>query len=330
MAHHFDTGFFVRKPAWHQLGTVLPDWPGTFQEARRLAGLTWDVLQTPVYVASTDVDGNVDFNPTYDEVEGWQLLRRSDNNAILSIQKDSYAVIGNGEFGNIIDYVMNGNVKGTANLKFETLLSLHGGKQIIATMYLDEPISLPGDPSATYPYMVFISRHDGLGGMKLGPTAVRVVCANTQAIAERQMDSHGFAFTIRHTNNWADRIEQARIAVASNMGAFKNWEITAEHFAKYPVFTVEIENFLDKWLPYSTNMTDLQRRKMSERRSQFIDLYTGPTCEGIAGTKWGLLQAAYEMVDHYQPAHNLDTRIGRTLTRVDPNKSLALEIVSKL
>jgi len=330
MAHHFDSGFFVRKPAWHQLGAVLPDWPGTFQEARRLAGLTWDVLQTPVYVASTDVDGEVDFNPTYEEVPGWQLLRRNDNNAILSIQKDSYAVIGNGEFGNIIDYVMNGHIQGTSNLKFETLLSLHGGKQIIATMYLDEPISLPGDPSETYPYMVFISRHDGLGGMKLGPTAVRVVCANTQAIAEKQMDSHGFAFTIRHTNNWADRIEQARIAVAANMGAFKNWEVTANDFASKYINDYAFESFLDKWLPYSTNMTERQHQNMTERRSQLRGIYEGPTCAGISGTKWGLLQAAYEMVDHYQPAHNIDTRIGRTLTRIDPNKSLALEIVAKL
>jgi phage/plasmid-like protein (TIGR03299 family) len=225
---------------------------------------------------------------------------------------------------------MNGHIQGTSNLKFETLISLHGGKQIIATIYLDEPISLPGDPSVTYPYMAFVSRHDGLGGMKLGPTAVRVVCANTQAIAEREMDKHGFVFTIRHTNNWADRIEQARIAVASNIGAFKDWEVMATNFAKYPVFMTEVEDFLDKWLPFSTNMTDLQRRNMSNRRSQFIELYTGPTCEGITGTKWGILQAAIEMVDHFQPAHNLDTRVGRTLTRVDPTKALALNIVSKL
>ncbi|CAB4194611.1 LGT_TIGR03299, phage/plasmid-like protein TIGR03299 [uncultured Caudovirales phage] len=330
MGHYFDSGFFVREPAWHQLGNVLPDWPGTFEEARQLSGLTWDVKTSPVFVPDTDAEGNVKFNPSYTEVDGWQLLRRDDTDAVLSIQKDSYAVIGNGEFGNIIDYVMNGHIQGTANLKFETLISLHGGKQIIATMYLDEPITLPNDPSETYPYMVFISRHDGLGGMKLGPTAVRVVCANTQAIAEKQMDRHGFAFTIRHTNNWADRIEQARVAVASNMGAFKSWEVMASDLAKFVVTDAKVEDFLDKWLPYSTNMSDQQRNNMTTRRNQFKAVYNGPTCEGIAGTKWGVLQAAVELVDHYQPAHSLDTRIGRTLTRVDPNKALALEIVGKL
>lgn len=322
MGHYFDSGFFVREPAWHGLGAVLPDWPGTFEEARKLSGLTWDVETTPIY--SQDQDH------FFHEIKGYQCLTRNDTGDVLSIQKNSYAVIGNGEFGNIIDYVMDGHIQGTSNLKFETLISLHGGKQIIATMYLDEPISLPNDPSETYPYMVFISRHDGLGGMKLGPTAVRVVCANTQAIAEKEMDRHGFAFTIRHTNNWADRIEQARIAVASNIGAFKEWELKANDLAKATVTIANVEDFLDKWLPYSTNMTDRQRQNMSDRRTQFIDLYAGPTCAGIAGTKWGLLQAAIEMVDHFQPANSIDTRIGRTLTRIDPTKALAHSIVLAL
>jgi phage/plasmid-like protein (TIGR03299 family) len=318
MGHYFDSGFFVREPAWHGLGAVLPDWPGTFEEARGLSGLTWEVETSPIY------------SQDQQEIKGYQCLTRNDTGDVLSIQKDSYAVIGNGEFGNIIDYVMNGHIQGTTNLKFETLISLHGGKQIIATMYLDEPISLPNDPSETYPYMVFVSRHDGLGGMKLGPTAVRVVCANTQAIAEKEMDRHGFAFTIRHTNNWADRIEQARVAVASNIGAFKDWELKASDLAKAKVTDHDLENFLDKWLPYSTNMTDKQHNNMSERRQNFRRLYDGPTCAGISGTKWGLLQAAIEMVDHFTPAHSIDTRIGRTLTRIDPTKTLAHSIVLAL
>jgi phage/plasmid-like protein (TIGR03299 family) len=330
MGHYFDSGFFVREPAWHGLGAVLPDWPGTFEEARELSGLTWDVESSPIYSIDTDSEGQPVFHRTYQEIEGWKRITRNDTGAVLSIQKDSYAVIGNGEFGNIIDYVMNGHIQGTTNLKFETLISLHGGKQIIATMYLDEPISLPNDPSETYPYMVFVSRHDGLGGMKLGPTAVRVVCANTQAIAEKEMDRHGFAFTIRHTNNWADRIEQARVAVAANIGAFKEWELKATDLAKAKITLVEVEDFMDKWLPYSTNMTERQRQNMSDRRDQFVYLYAGPTCEGIAGTKWGLLQAAIEMVDHFMPANSIDTRIGRTLTRIDPSKSLAYSIVSSL
>ena len=330
MAHHFDTGMFVRKPAWHQLGTVLQDWPGTFQEARRQANLLWDVLQTPVYVASTDVDGEVEFNPTYEEVPGWQLLRRSDTKAILSMQRDSYAVIGNGEFGNIIDYVMNGSIKGTSNLKFETLISLHGGKQIIATMYLDEPISLPGDPSSTYPYMVFISRHDGQGGLKLGPTAVRVVCANTQAIAEREMDSHGMVFNIRHTHNWATKIEQAKAAIQGSLKSFADWEEDARQLARQGATDNQVEDFLDKWIPYSTDQTELQRNNATNKRAQFKHIYNGVTCEGIAGTKWGVLQAAIELCDHYKMSHSLDTRIGRTLTRIDEDKVSAYKLVTVL
>ena len=40
MAHHFESGMFVREPAWYGLGTVL-DEPPTVSEAIVEAGLDW-------------------------------------------------------------------------------------------------------------------------------------------------------------------------------------------------------------------------------------------------------------------------------------------------
>lgn len=318
MAHLFDSGMFVRTPAWHNLGNVIGDWPGSFEEARKQAGLTWEVETKEIF----DEESNV--------IPGWQRIIRNDTGANLSIEKNSYAVIGNFEFGNIIDYVLDGNIAGTSNLKYETLISLDGGRQIIATMYLDEPIQVKNDPSETYPYLVFISRHDGQGGLKLGPTAVRVVCANTQAIAERQMDSRKTSFTIRHTSNWATKTEEAKMHIQSSLGAFKHWERMAQEFAGQNVTDYMLEDFMDQWLPYSTDMSETVRRNVSNKRAQLKNLYESPTCAGIAGTKWGILQAAIEMCDHVIDAHTNNSRVKRTLTRIDNPKLEAHRILAKL
>ena len=42
MPAEFENGFFVRKPAWHGLGTVLPDYVER-EEAFRLSGQDWTV-----------------------------------------------------------------------------------------------------------------------------------------------------------------------------------------------------------------------------------------------------------------------------------------------
>jgi len=318
MAHLFDSGMFVRTPAWHKLGNVIGDWPGSFEEARKQAGLTWEVETKELF----DDDHSV--------IPGWQRIVRNDTGSILSIEKNSYTVIGNSEFGDIIDYVLDGNIAGTSNLKFETLVSLDGGRQIVATMYLDEPIQVRNDPSETYPYLVFISRHDGQGGLKLGPTAVRVVCANTQAIAERQMDSNKTSFTIRHTSSWATKIEAARMHIQSSLGAFKHWERMAEHFATQNASDYMFEDFMDLWLPYSTDMSERIRDNVTGKRAQLRKLYEGPTCAGISGTKWGILQAAIELCDHVNEFKTTDSLIKRTLTRLESPKQEAHSILAKL
>ena len=321
MAHLFESGMFVRTPAWHQLGNVLPDWPGTFAEARQHADLNWDVVSAPVY------EENILFPGSFNPIPGWQAITRDDTRDVLSIQQDSYAVIGNGEFGNIIEYVLEDNF---ANLKYETLISLKGGRLIVATMYLDEPLRLPMDPSATYPYITFISRHDGAGGLRIGPTSVRIVCANTLSMAEKEMDGHKFGFTIRHTTNWADRIQEAKTQITLALGTFKGYENLAMHLIHQKFGQDRLEDFLDNWLPYSTDMTDRQRVNTTDRRNTFTKLlYQSKTCEGIEGTKWGAFQAAIELSDHFVSSHSVETQVMRQFGRSDNRKASALSLLLK-
>ena len=59
MPANVESMFSVRQMPWHREGTVLADYPGSWDQARQLAGLDWDPITTEVY-AVTDASGGRD------------------------------------------------------------------------------------------------------------------------------------------------------------------------------------------------------------------------------------------------------------------------------
>ena len=320
MPAEFEEGWFAHTPAWHSLGEVKDERPTTWEQARE-GYLDWEPEARPVYTKN--------WADEIEQIEGWNQIVRSDTESTLSIQEASYAVIGNGEFGGIIEYAMGVDLPGMPKLQFDALCVLKEGRLIVATLYLEQPVSIPGDPSSMYPLMAFWTRHDGMGGMKGGATTVRVVCANTQAMAESQMDSHGFVFNIRHTKNWAERLGEARGSIITALAGVDTWKQMATGLAAKAVSEDDVRWFLDKWLPYSTDMSSIQRHNVQKKRVAFRAAYDSETCDQIAGTAWGVLQAAIEAADHYFPANSMETRTARILVHGDNYKSRALHYAKK-
>ena len=133
---------------------------------------------------------------------------RSDNGALLSLNKDSYTLISHGEMGEIVEAVL-----AQPNVKWETAGVLDGGRAVWCLALLDEPVELPGDDSPTLPYLAITNRHDGTAACALRATAVRIVCANTFRAAELEGERTGATFSFIHKSSWRSRIEEARRAV---------------------------------------------------------------------------------------------------------------------
>ena len=325
MPASFDHGMFAHTPAWHKMGNVLDHWPGTWTEAADAAGLNWDIETAPVWsrTARPEIDAE-----QWTQIPGFYQVRRNDTGEVLAVSKDSRVSISNTEFGGLIEYVMGSDLG--RQLKYETLISLKGGRMVACTMYLDDPIEIPGDPSPFVRYVAAWTSHD-VGGVKIGATDVRVVCANTQAAADRNMDRHGFAWTIRHTSTWADRVNEAREAVQAALRTSEEWILMAKDLAAANVSVADLNRFIDKWLPLSTDMSALQLDRRNADRDTFRTIYSeSVTTDGIRGTKWGLLQTAIEMCDHYSRSLSLDTEIRRVLLDGDKRKDKAVTLVGKL
>ena len=96
MPANVESMFSVRQMPWHQEGIVLGDYPGTWAEARVLAGLDWDPVTTDVYVVTGE---STEGRPLLEALGGWKAIRRSDTGTVLSVNKDTYTVISHGEMG---------------------------------------------------------------------------------------------------------------------------------------------------------------------------------------------------------------------------------------
>lgn len=323
MPAEFESGFFYREPAWHRGGNVAMEEIHDWNEARLLADLDWEPEEVNVATSFTNRHGGVLYTPA----PGYKGIVRSDTKELLSIQSSAYAIIDHTEMGSIIEYVLH-NVP---QVRYEALVVLKGGRIVTATLWLGEPIQLPGDPSVTRPLLVVSARHDGRGGLRLGPSAIRVVCANTQQWAERDIDTSGMGFTIRHTTNWADRVNDAKRAIEASLASVDVFKNMARELAEEKLIGVSVEDFLDQWMPYSTDQNEAQRAGVARRRAKFMSCWENETTmAGMPDTKWKLLQAATEycdwMVNHRSP----DTQVAKQLVSGDPAKAKALAIIGSL
>jgi len=324
MPANVESMFSVRQMPWHREGTVLADYPGDWAEARTLAGLDWDPITTEVYAL---VDLNADGTPRYEPIEGWQCIARSDNGHVLSLNRDTYTVISHGEMGEIVEAVL-----AQPNVRWETAGVLDGGRAVWCLALLDEPVELPGDDSPTMPYLAITNRHDGTGSCALRATAVRIVCANTFRAAELEGERTGATFSFIHKASWRNRIEEARQAVTGARSEMRRYTELAQQLLGIPITPRQRELFVTGFIPMPPQglVTDRVARNVEEARAALRLIFEPKTTEQVAGTAYGLVQAAGEYLDHVRTARSWETRLNRTLIRPEPLKHRAMSLVREV
>jgi len=350
MPAEIDSMFSVRKTPWHQEGLVIPDYPGSWEEARKFAGLEWEPVEEPVYrlkgleakdmplyeLYGMDPEGQPLYKligtevleaPVYEINPDHKHIVRSDTRAILSVNTDGYTLIDHQSMGEIVEAVL-----GIPNVKYETAGSLDGGKAVWCLVYLDEPIELPGDNTVTYPFLGLTNRHDGKGSCALRATAVRIVCMNTFRAAEMEGERTGATFSFRHSSKWRERIEEAKQAVTSARKEMDEYRELATELISQPITAEQRELFVTEFIgmPSQGLVTDRVMQNVETSRTALRNIFVSATTEQVADTAYGLVQAAGEYLDHVRTARSWETRLNRTLMKPEPLKAKALKLVREI
>lgn len=202
MAHNLDFSrgsvayFGALTPAWHGLGTTL-DHVATSAEAMHAAKLDWRVEQRALQAEDmrrvTTHVANV----------------RTDTGSILGIVGAGYEVFQNAEAFDFMDSLV-----GEQLAMYHTAGALDGGRQV--WLLAKVPGAYEAAPGDTIdPYTLLVTGHDGSRALRVIPTSVRVVCANTLALAVSKAAAKGErGISIRHTASLKSRVESARAALS--------------------------------------------------------------------------------------------------------------------
>lgn len=343
MSHMFETGFSVREVPWHGLGAVLDDYPGSWAEARTLAGLDWNPVEVPAYeVGELYADGRA----TVSLIEDFKQIKRSDTGARLAIVRDGYQLITHDVFGTIFEAIME---KAEGEIKYETAGSLDGGKRVWVLSRLGGEIELPGDPSAMQPYLALMTSHDGSAALRVCATNVRIVCANTWHAADMDSSLRGSTYSFKHTKNWESRVDEAREALTATHTAIAQTVAQATEMLRLKINRAQREKFIEEFALYrvvknTVGKQPVTKRDLAARMDQprvkaslnntitiLNQILASPTCEGIQDNVWGMVQAAGEFADHYRDSADAESYFARTvLADREPLKLAAVRIAHQV
>jgi phage/plasmid-like protein (TIGR03299 family) len=338
----FDSGFFVREPAWHGMGIVLDDYPGR-DEAMRLAGHDFKVIERPVFVVGNEMtDAKAEAEGTYlahpDGKNGvkmdvpFKALVKSGEGIVFKIVNDSYEVIQNTVAYDVAELLFE------QGFQYETGITLDGGALCALTLKLDEPITLPGDDSPVLPFGCLSWAHDGSASLRVRSGSIRQVCANTVGASEAEGKRLGTDFTFRHTKNVHARIEDAKAAVKGTRASFDVFREQMIELGKLKVTTEQRDMFVstiigDKGGLLSTNEATSQRVKnnIEGERAKVNGLFFGPTIPEAHGlTAYGLHLAGVEYFDHLRGFRSQDSYVKRTLLTDNPAKVALLKTIREV
>jgi phage/plasmid-like protein (TIGR03299 family) len=325
MPANFEKGFVVREPAWHGLAVVLDHYPGR-EEAMKLAGHDFNVIELPVLVATPLEVGGVVVAQQNVEAKGWKALLREDTMAIIAVVKDSYEIIQNAQIWDILDALLD-----QPDVQYETGGTLRGGAQVWALARFKEPLHVSGDDSDIRTFLNVSTTHDGTGAAKAFPTNIRTVCENTMSAGLTEAAQAGLIYTFRHTKNVKDRIEFARSAIGMAKREANVFLEIAEELAAQTVTYTQVRDFLTRFIPAPPEVltTDRVKANIEEARVQVLDcLDNSPSvAQNHRRTAYGLLCAGSEYLDHLRTYRTEETHFRRCIMDTSRAKNQLLTII---
>jgi len=281
MAHEVESMFFMGETPWHGLGNRVIDAP-TVQEAINQAGLGWVVKTEDVFLANGQ------------SVPAKATVRESDN-TILGVVSDRYQVLQNHEAFNFFNPLVESKL-----VNLEAAGSLQSGKRIwvLARISDNSDLKIVGD-DIIRKFILLSNSHDGTLAVRVGFTPVRVICANTLAMAHSSGESS--LIRLRHSKSVVKNLDSLRDII--NL-ANQSFEATADQFralARKQINSLDLRKYIKIVLGHEkTEDKDLSTRAENQITNviQLFNYGRGMDMVGVKGTAWAAYNAVTEYFTH--------------------------------
>ena len=324
---------FVGETPWHGLGQSVTEGASIGVWAKE-AGMDWSALEAQVFYGNWDEEKDLD---DAREADGYKMLYRSDTDAQLAIVGADYHVVQPME---VLEFFRDMTEHGGWHI--HTAGVLRGGRKVWAMATNGDSANV-GKGDQIKRNLLLATSLDGSMKTIAKETVVRVVCANTLALALGRQ-SKGHVATSHRTVFDSDLVKRA---LGIKQDSFKKFIEQAKELADTPMeldqarlilrklFKVEEQAKLGPKLAWLGDLSKLDMEpeaKDPRPMARILELFEGEGrgagLKTAKGTAWGLLNAITEHVDHGM-GRSQDARLDQAwFGRGDALKSEALELIT--
>jgi phage/plasmid-like protein (TIGR03299 family) len=295
---------FAGETPWHGLGQALTH-GADIDTWTCEAGLSYDVLESPVQYrtpASTDLQ----------EWPARKVLHRSDTGGPLAVVSNSYNVVQPRQVMDFFRELVN-----LGGFQLETAGALSDGRRVWALASVGDAAPVV-DRDLVKPYLLLGTSYDGTMATVAKFTAIRVVCNNTitaavggysggrvvKGEAEKNTGYLKSAVRVLHSERFDAESVRLQLGIVAN--AFESFLVQSRQLAGTTMDAVQADAFVAELLrPYHSSARPVTESKAYVRIMQlFSGQAIGGDIPGVAGTRWAMLNAVTELVDHERGRSN--------------------------
>jgi len=341
MSHNVENMFSVKQTPWHGLGSVIQDAP-TIEDGIKLAGLDWNVN---VHSAFIEVPHKYVDEATKVETEKLEdvnlddfakVFVRSDNKKVLGIVGPKTYPLQNVKAFEFFQPFLDAK-----EAALETAGSLCEGQRIwvMAKIQRENSVIVKDDEIAKF--VLLSNSHDGTTAVRVGFTPIRVVCANTLAMAHG--DKASKLIRVRHSKAIEKNLEDIREtmnlaneefeATAEQFRFLASKQINAADLKRYVKIVFKMDAADSEMNTKSRNILDAVLEKHEDRTSMVKEMMAmlteskvksgaklldtiienfesgkGTEIKSTRGTLWTAYNAVNEYLN-YDRGHGKDTRL---------------------
>lgn len=275
----------------HGLGTPLAeedlyDW----QRASNKSGLDWETELVPLLTADTQA-----------KVEH-QAVRRKTDGRVLGVVGPRYTILQNKDAFRWFQPFLDAK-----EAALHTAGSLQEGSRIWVLAKLNRSPLVIAAGDEVEKFVLLSHGHDGSLAVRVGFTPIRVVCANTMALAHRTDASK--LIRLKHTKDLHENLENIReIMNVAN----QEFEATADQYrllARKSINQADLSRYVKKVLKVE-NENDLSTR-MKNTIQEIIgrcESGMGNNLPSISGTYWAAYNGLNEWLGYHR-GHNQQNRL---------------------
>ena len=311
MAAAVERMFAVRQPTWHGLEDLLTEYPSR-EVAQQRAGHEFDVLREPLYRKQL----HPDLTESFELYEGFEINVRSDNALALDVVPASRVDVQPKEMWDLAEWIQQ-NIPG---IQFETAGTLNEGRNLWILLKRDQVLSVKGDPQGdSIPYFALQNAYTRGTAYRFQQILTRIVCWNTSQLADLEADRANHNFSLAHTLNLWERIEEVKAAILAWEQEAQDRVAAKEYLVTQPVSTAGISWFVDEFIPmpHVALTSDRVKHNVEIARLELIgELYNARNV-GIEGTALGLFEAASSWNEHVRRAQSPQSRFQRAILSRD-------------